>query len=57
MSDRTAYFAEWHRKNRERLRPLRRLHQRNYRKRHKDALKVAEHLGVPIAKARELLSP
>ena len=57
MSDRKTDWAEWYRRNRDRVRATRALNARRYRQRHKDALKVAEHLGVPIAKARELLSP
>jgi hypothetical protein len=55
MSDRKTDWAEWYRRNRDRVRATRALNARRYRQRHKDALKVAEHLGVPIAKARELL--
>ena len=42
--------------NKDRLRAARNAAARRYRARHRDAIKVAEQLMVPIAKARSLLA-
>jgi hypothetical protein len=55
VTDRSIYHAAYYQANKAALRPSRRINQKAYRRRHATAIKVAECLGVPIARARQLL--